>query len=165
MKTLVLFLTITSIILAGCGNTKSKYSIRTNPYSAPQLDERKDVTLIKRNSDNYEATCLYLNESFKKLNTCAISLQSNLAINGAQVVGQNAEFIKAQSPATLSSYTIEESDSVGERIDADQVQVGDVWYFKKSNEDYKYELVFEILSANQEEITVRYEVKSYSNIW
>lgn len=156
---------IAAVIVTGCGNSKKNEPTKSrNSYSSPQLNESKEITLLRR-GDDYAASCLFLNDSFHLRNTCAISVQTDLSIQGIQVTDQQAEFIKLPHPSSLSSFSLENGSNVGKKINSNQVVVGDIWYFKKSDSIVKYELIFEILSVDDKQITFRYQVKNFVNLW
>ena len=56
-----------------------------NPLTAPELNKTIEVSMERRNGDdNYKEACLFLNDSFKEFNTCALLFQNSADIVGTQ---------------------------------------------------------------------------------
>lgn len=163
-RCMVTFIAIVTILgLTACVNNQPK-----NPYVAPELNTTVESSMQRRTRgvpDNYQDTCIYLNNSFKNYNTCSLSVQTDLSINGTQVTDQESEFTKLPNGSTLTSFTLESGIGGEDTIEANDVKVGDVWHFHKINSDVEYEMVFEILEVEESSIKVQYQVTSFKHLW
>lgn len=158
-------LVIFASLLSGCAKSAENAK---NPLSSPTLNETKSVTLAKRtraSEDNYTSTCLFLNESFRTLNNASVCAQVDLSLTGAQVTDQKAEFVKLQSASTVSTFSLENSEVIGETVKSKDFKVGEIYLLKKSDRDVSYQLVIEITKIEENSITLDYQVKTFSLVW
>lgn len=161
---MVTFIAIVTILgLIACVDDQPK-----NPFVAPELNTTVESSMQRRTRgepDNYKETCIHLNDTFKYYNTCSLSVQTDLSINGTQVTDQKSEFTKLPNGSTLTSFNLESGTVGGDTIEANDVKVGDVWHFHKINSDVEYEMVFEILEVEENSIKVQYQVTSFKQLW
>lgn len=142
--------------LIGCGDG--------NSFAQPELDQVSEVTLQRRirvedeSEGNYKETCLFLNESFEKSNFCSLSVQTDLSINGTQVVDQISRFVALPALATLDSYDLSQGTDLGDNLDEGQYAEGDIFYFYKQDSDVSFEMVFEIVKIDTDSVTVKYKL-------
>jgi len=145
--------------LVGCGDGNSLVQPELNQVSEATMQQRNRTEI--ESEDNYKETCLFLNESFEKNNFCSLSVQTNLSIDGVQVVDQMARFVLLPDPATLDSFDVNQGTDMGDTLEDSQYEEGDVFYFYKQNSDVSFELVFEIVKTGTDSITVKYKVVEF----
>ena len=166
---LMFFLIIASTVLGACSKTNNPTSSSgvRNPLSAPALNTTSTAALARRSfsADNFVESCVFLNDSFKKMNTASICVQSDLSLTGEQVTDQKAEFRRLGPDSSVSSFSLNNTAALGNSIKADDLRAGDLFYLKKTNSHSTYEMTIEILSVGSDSITLNYQVKSFSLIY
>ncbi|MBC7370484.1 MAG: hypothetical protein H7326_02900 [Bdellovibrionaceae bacterium] len=70
-----------------------------------------------------------------------------------------------QSASTVSTFSLENSEVIGETVKSKDFKVGEIYLLKKSDRDVSYQLVIEITKIEENSITLDYQVKTFSLVW
>lgn len=151
---------IVSILIISCVERTTESDRR----DLPELNVSKQATLETRSRevDNYTDSCLFLTKFDQKGNDCLISLQTNDAITGEQVVDDVANFqlLEEGTSHQLTSNAVKAD--LGSRIEAGIYSVGDEYSLIKTDSNTKIVLTFKILEIDVNSfIRIEYQVKEY----
>ena len=163
-----------AVFAAACGAKPDKAEPvkRGSSYVAPALNEKQKVTLFTMKaegqpltSEEYQKTCLYLNESFRSLNFCSLKVSRGSFALFGKVAGQNrAVFTKTRAGSQISEKQVSEGSVRIDWLEKKEIHVGDHWSLKfEDDRDVEYEIEFEILRFDDDAIEIEYFVKSYKD--
>lgn len=163
LSSLILLFTLLN---ASCGSAERPFE-PAKGMTKPTLNEVTTIELQKRSDgtdDNYAQACLYLTQVLKKTNSCAILHQNDGSLSADLVGGDVAEFIKMVGSSDLQTINMKTAVSVGDSIDQEELNAGDVWILKKRNTEHSFDLVFKIDKVSDSAITLTYKVTRFDPI-
>ncbi|MBX3022549.1 MAG: hypothetical protein KF799_12825 [Bdellovibrionales bacterium] len=142
--------TACSLSLGGGSRIKGKAILER-----PTLNQATDVTLQNR-------SCLFLTKQLQGAEVCSISVLADLSLLGKQLDDQEASFTLLTDATDLKSPISKSAQFLGDTIQFVALKEGDIYSFKKSDTHFAYELVFQIIKIDADQISLRYEVISFN---